>query len=148
MFPHAQEIEWIPFAPVLFIPERFDRIRQRMEDDAFRNLLGHSSHADAYFENIANALLEGEEHGGIIVDACPAPFFKCTCSHEKMAAVVKSIPTADRMEIVKEGKSLSIGCQFCNTTYEVTIDQCVRVWNDMPMDGDEPLPGMDESQED
>lgn len=110
--------------------ERFDRIRQQMEANSFRELLSHDSEADGYFEEIAKALV-GDEPGydGIQVEACPAPQFKCTCSKAKMAAVLRSLPIPDRMELVKAKENVGINCQFCNEHYELTIDECIVAWN-------------------
>ncbi len=111
--------------------ERFDRIRTRMDDHGFRELLGHESAAEGYFEQIANVLI-GDESGydGIHMETCPAPTFKCTCSREKMAAVLRSIPIPDRMTIVKKDEPLGISCQFCNKRYELSIPECIAAWNE------------------
>ncbi|MCF7864456.1 MAG: Hsp33 family molecular chaperone HslO, partial [Kiritimatiellales bacterium] len=113
--------------------ERFDRIRRRMDDSVFRDLLGHDSDADGYFEQIAKALM-GDEPGyeGLHVETCPAPKFQCTCNRDKMTAVVRSLPIPDRMEIVKKGENVGIQCQFCNERYELTIDECIVAWNQKP----------------
>ena len=113
--------------------ERFDRIRQRMDKAGFRELLGHGSEAAGYFEQIAKALI-GDEAGfeGIHREACPVPNFKCTCSKEKMGAVLRSIPIPDRMTIVKRNEPIGISCQFCNERYEMTIGECIAAWNKKP----------------
>lgn len=113
--------------------ERFDRIRQRMEAAGFRELLGHESEADAYFEQIAQTLV-GDEGGfdGIYMETCPAPRFACTCSKAKMGAVLRSIPIPDRMTIVKRNEPLGINCQFCSERYEMTIEECIAAWNKKP----------------
>ena len=113
--------------------ERFDRIRHHMADQAFRDLLGHDSESDNYFETIAKALI-GEEEGyeGIQLGACPAPVFKCSCSRGKMAAIMRSIPIPERMEMVKAQENIGINCQFCNERYELTIDECIVAWNEKP----------------
>ena len=113
--------------------ERFDRIRRHMDDSVFRDLLGHDGDDDGYFETIAKALM-GDEPGfaGLHVETCPAPKFQCTCNRAKMAAVVRSLPIPDRMEIVKKGENIGIQCQFCNERYELTIDECIVAWNQKP----------------
>jgi molecular chaperone Hsp33 len=112
---------------------RFDRIRQRMDNTGFRELLGHGSESEGYFEQIANSLI-GQEAGyaGIHMETCPAPCFRCTCSREKMGAVLRSIPIPDRMTIVKRNEPVGINCQFCNERYEMTIDECIKAWNQKP----------------
>ncbi len=113
--------------------ERFDRIRQGMDKAGFRELLGHESESEGYFEQIAMALI-GDEPGyaGIQVETCPPPQFKCSCSKEKMGAVLRSIPIPDRMTIVKRNEPVGISCQFCNERYEMTIEDCIAAWNKKP----------------
>lgn len=113
--------------------ERFDRIRRRMDDNGFRELLGHGSESDCYFEQIAQTLI-GDESGyeGIHMESRPAPRFQCACSREKMGAVLRSVPIPDRMAIVKRNEAIGINCQFCNERYEMTIDECIKAWNEKP----------------
>lgn len=115
--------------------ERFDRIRSRMEGAEFRALLSSGSEADAYFEKLAHALV-GEEATelDIHLDECPAPVFRCSCSKEKMGDIIRTIPIPTRMEIVGEAKPLVMSCQFCNARYELSIDECVKAWNDKSLD--------------
>ena len=110
--------------------ERFDRIRRRLDDPGFRDLLGQGSESDGYFEHLSKVLV-GAEQGfeGIHMEACAAPQFKCTCSKEKMTAVLRSIPIPDRMTMVKKNEPVGISCQFCNTRYELSIEECVVAWN-------------------
>jgi molecular chaperone Hsp33 len=110
--------------------ERFDRIRQRMDGSGFRELLGHESESDGYVEQIARTLI-GDESGleAIHADPCPPPRFRCTCSREKMAAVVRSLPIPERMELVKKQEPVVIQCQFCNERYELSIEDCIAAWN-------------------
>lgn len=115
--------------------ERFDRIRQRMDADGFRNLLCHGSDADGYFEDIAASLV-GDESGyeGLHLEACPVPRFHCPCSREKMGTVLLSLPINDRMEMVKKNEPVGVRCHFCNTRYELTIPECINAWNKKPLD--------------
>jgi molecular chaperone Hsp33 len=110
--------------------ERFDRIRRRMDKSGFRELLSHGSASEDYFEQIAKSLIGDEaDFEGIQTEACPPPRFECTCSREKMAAVVRSLPIPERMELVKKEENVGIQCQFCNEHYELTIEECIAAWN-------------------
>lgn len=113
--------------------ERFDRIRHGMDKMGFRELLGHGSESAGYFEQIAKTLI-GDEPGfeGVYMEACPAPEFKCSCSREKMGAILRSIPIPDRMTIVKRNEPIGIKCQFCNERYVMTIGECIEAWNEKP----------------
>ena len=106
--------------------ERFDRIRRRMDEPAFRELLGQGGDA----EQLA-WLLAGDEEGfeKVHMEACPTPEFKCTCNRGKMALVLRSLPIPERMELVQKKEPVAIRCQFCNERYELSIDECIAAWN-------------------
>ena len=110
--------------------ECFDRVRRRMDEPDFRELLGKESETDDYFEQIAHLLVAGEEgFEGIQMEACPAPQFQCTCNREKMALVLRSLPIPERMELVQKKEPVVIRCQFCNERYELSIEECIVAWN-------------------
>ena len=109
--------------------EHFDRIRRRMDGKAFRELLARETDC----EMLAGTLVTGETgFTGLYQETGPAPQFVCPCNREKMAAVVRTLPIPERMEIVKKGEPLAIRCQFCNHRYELTVDDCIAAWNRKP----------------
>ena len=110
--------------------DRFDRIRRRMGAPEFRALLGADGESDPDFEQMAHVLIADDEgFEGIQMDVCPAPNFRCTCNKEKMEAVVRSLPIPERMELVQKKEPVKIHCQFCNTKYELSIEECIVAWN-------------------
>ncbi len=110
--------------------ERFDRIRRKMDTEGFRELLSHDGSEAGYFEEIAQTLIGNEEgFEGLHMETCSAPRFQCTCSREKMTAVVRSLPIPERMELVKKKEPVGIQCQFCNERYELSIEECIVAWN-------------------
>ncbi|MCK5676299.1 MAG: Hsp33 family molecular chaperone HslO, partial [Verrucomicrobia bacterium] len=110
--------------------ERFDRIRRRMDESTFRELLSHDNDADSYLEELSKALI-GDEPGfeGLHMELGSAPRFQCTCNREKMSSVVRSLPIPERMELVKKNEPIGIQCQFCNERYELAIEECIVAWN-------------------
>jgi molecular chaperone Hsp33 len=107
-------------------PERFDRIRARMDDPAFRERL---SRCDAP-EDAASILIADEPgFDGFYMEECSAPRFFCPCTREKMGAVVRTIPIPERMEMVQKKEPARIQCQFCNRHYELSVDECIVEWN-------------------
>ena len=107
-------------------PERFDRIRRRMEEAVFRKLLG----GETTVESLTGALVDGESgFSGLHQDAAPAPRFFCPCNREKMEAVIRTLPIPERMKIVQKKELVVISCQFCNKRYELSIDDCIVAWN-------------------
>lgn len=106
--------------------ERFDRIRRRMDDPAFRKRLGGETTLDA----LVDVLTDGESgFSGLHTESEPAPRFFCSCSREKMEAVVRTLPIPERMELVQKKEPVKINCQFCNRHYELSIDECIAAWN-------------------
>jgi molecular chaperone Hsp33 len=106
--------------------ERFDRIRRRMEEPAFRDLLSRTTDC----EMLTHVLAAGESGLiGIHTETGPAPRFLCSCNREKMEAVVRTLPIPERMELVQKKEPVAIHCQFCNQRYELTIDECIVAWN-------------------
>jgi len=109
--------------------ERLDRLRCRMDEPVFRELLG--SAADISIETLLQTLAaEESDIEETHTEACPAPKFVCPCTREKMSAVVRTLPIPERMELAKKKEDVEIRCQFCNTLYALTIDDCIAAWNE------------------
>ena len=111
--------------------ERFDRIRRRMDDPAFRDLLACTNNPPV--ELIAQTLIAEEaDFKGIHMDAGSVPHFACPCTREKMTTVVRTLPIPERMDLVKSKENVRIRCQFCNTLYDLTVEECIAAWNQKP----------------
>lgn len=98
---------------------QFDRIRQALHADDFRQALSAPSQADGHFEELLNRLLlsfggPGEIH----MEQGPAPRWFCTCSREKFELSIRVLPETDRREMVERGESITVRCDFCNTPRE------------------------------
>lgn len=105
--------------------ELFERVRQRMDEPEFHNLLTQAVDP----EQAAAVLIADEpDFDGFHIEPCSEPRVACSCNKEKMSAVVRTIPISERMEIVKKKKPLSIQCQFCNERYTLSIDDCIAAW--------------------
>ena len=50
-------------------------------------------------------------------------FFECDCSKEKVARALSTINKADLDEIINDGESIEVKCQFCNKAYTFEIDE-------------------------
>lgn len=64
------------------------------------------------------------ERGVRVNDAQPIAE-KCTCSRDKVAAVLDTLSAADKAEAEKNGV-ITITCEFCSTVYEFPTDQTGR----------------------
>jgi molecular chaperone Hsp33 len=49
--------------------------------------------------------------------------FACNCSAERVLASVSSLPRADIEELLSAGSSVSLTCDYCNQSYEVSLAQ-------------------------
>lgn len=111
-------------------PECFDRLRNRMETPAFRHILSQAPADEHSIEAIAQELAASEPgYKGLSMKPGPTPQFVCPCSREKIEAVVRTLPIPERMEMVKKKGNAVVQCQFCNQRYELSVDECIAVWN-------------------
>ncbi len=109
------------------------QFRQKLEQEHVRTLLSEKSEVDNHFEHVLRTLTRDEtDDPKIMVQAFNPPHFSCTCDRDKMGAVMKSLPHTERMELVQKGEEVKVNCQFCNTKYVLSIDDCVNIWNDKP----------------
>ena len=103
-----------------------------MEGAPFKKAVQRSDIVDDGFGQVVGVLVEGQDlYSGLEVKKVATPYFKCTCSQEKMAAVVRSIPIPERMNMVKRNEDVYINCQFCATKYKLTIAECIAAWNNI-----------------
>ena len=111
--------------------ERFDRIRRKMDEAPFRELLGTDEPVPV--ESLAHLLTREEPaFEGLYMDSGPAPKFVCPCNREKMSAVVRTLPIPERMELARKKEDVNIRCQFCNHLYILSIGECIAAWNKKP----------------
>jgi molecular chaperone Hsp33 len=107
----------------------FDQIRRRRYGEPVRRLLARGAETDSRLENVVNSLCADlEDEPGLLFDEGPAPGSRCTCSREKMGAVVRKIPAGEREKILREKQPLIVHCHFCNRRFVLTQDGCSRVW--------------------
>lgn len=113
--------------------EEFERIRRQLDNEKVRSLLSRSSESDNYLEDILNELLASEvADPQLHLEGRPVPVFRCACSREKMAAVVRSLGYPDRVDVVQKKEDLIIHCEFCSESYTMTVDDCIEAWNQHP----------------
>ncbi len=110
---------------------RFQRLRDRLYAPPARALLARGDESDSSVENLLRAIIDGETPTPRIrLDSALAPFFRCTCRPDKMGAVLRALPYADRMDIVRKNEPVTVSCRFCGQRYEMSIDACIRAWNE------------------
>lgn len=71
-------------------------------------------------EQILSQILGG--FGLEILDTVPAQY-RCDCSKERIERALISIGKKDLLEMIQEGETIEVGCQFCSRKYQVTVDE-------------------------
>jgi molecular chaperone Hsp33 len=114
---------------------RFQRLRDRLYMPKARDWLARGDESDSSVENLLLALLEGESvPKGIRLDPAAAPVFRCNCGPDKMGAILRALPNADRMDLIRKNEPVSVTCRFCEKRYVLSLDECIRAWNENPAD--------------
>ena len=55
--------------------------------------------------------------------------FKCDCSKEKVSKALASLSKKDLQDIINDGESIEVKCDFCNTAYKFEIPELKRLGN-------------------
>ena len=53
--------------------------------------------------------------------------YKCDCDKERFIRGINTLPLKDINEMIKEGKNIETVCNFCNKTYEITVDELKQI---------------------
>lgn len=109
---------------VQLMPGADEGLIAKLEDnifmmDALTTILAEDG-AEAVFEQV----LAGLEHhivGEVSVG------YRCTCSRERVSGALKVIDRDELEEIIAEGKSCEISCQFCDKVYTFTPDDLKKL---------------------
>ena len=62
------------------------------------------------------------EFGLEITDTMPTQFY-CNCDKERVEKAIISVGRKTLNEMVQDGKPIEVGCHFCNTKYEFTVEE-------------------------
>lgn len=57
-----------------------------------------------------------------ITDKIPAAFV-CDCSKERVSRALSTLSKKDLDDIIKDGESIEVKCQFCNKAYEFSVEE-------------------------
>ena len=106
-------IQLMPFIP----DEMVDKLEAKLA-----NVKSVTSMLDAGFtpEMILEELLG--EFGLEITEKMPTQF-SCNCDKHRIEKALISVGRKNLNEMVQEGKSIEVGCHFCNTKYEFTVEE-------------------------
>jgi molecular chaperone Hsp33 len=49
--------------------------------------------------------------------------YHCDCSRERIERALISIGKKDLKEMIEDGETIEVGCQFCDKKYQVTVEE-------------------------
>lgn len=55
--------------------------------------------------------------------------YLCTCSRQKVSSMLCSLPNDELDDMIKENKSINVGCQFCDKQYTFTSKEIEEIKN-------------------
>ena len=61
------------------------------------------------------------EFGVEITDTMPTAF-RCDCSKERVSRALSTLNRKDMDDLINDGESIEVKCQFCNQAYEFTVE--------------------------
>ena len=62
-----------------------------------------------------------------ILDKMPIQF-TCNCTKSRVEKALISIGGKELQEMIDEGKSIEVNCQFCNKNYKVDLNELLKNW--------------------
>lgn len=111
-------IQLMPFCPDEFI----DTLERNLSEvQSVTGLLNGGKS----LEEIADILLKDLEPE--YLDAV-VPTFTCNCSKEKVKGVLASLPKHDIKQMIDDGETIEVHCDFCNTFYHFSIDELKEIY--------------------
>lgn len=106
-------IQLMPFTP----DDVIDRLEKKItEIDSVTQMLEKGMTPEQILEEILG------EFGIEITDTVETAF-KCDCSKEKISRALATISKKDMDDIINDGESIEVKCQFCNTAYKFEVDE-------------------------
>lgn len=106
-------IQLMPFTPDDVIEKLEKRIAQI---DSVTKMLERGLTPEGILEDILG------EFGVEFTDTIPAAF-KCDCSKEKVSGALATLSKKDMQDIINDGESIEVKCQFCNSAYKFEVEE-------------------------
>lgn len=88
--------------------------------DSVTNMLERGLTPEGILEEILG------DFGLEMTDTLPAAFV-CDCSKEKVSRALATISKKDMDDIINDGESIEVKCQFCNKAYQFGIDELKEI---------------------
>ena len=110
-------IQLMPFTS----DEVIDKLEKRISEmDSVTNMLERGLSPEAILEEILG------DFGLEITDTLETKFY-CDCSKEKISRALATINKKDLDDIINDGESIEVKCQFCNKAYSFDIDELKEI---------------------
>lgn len=110
-------IQLMPFTS----DEVIDKLEKRLQTiESVTNMLERGLTPEGILEEILG------EMGLEITDTMETQFY-CDCSKEKVSRALSTINKKDLDDIINDGESIEIKCQFCNKAYTFEIDELKEI---------------------
>lgn len=77
-------------------------------------------------DDIIGILFEGLEYDILDRSECD---YKCTCSRERYARVLKSLGKEELQNLINENKPIETVCSFCNSKYVFSIEDAKKIFD-------------------
>lgn len=106
-------LQLMPFTPDDVIEKLEKRIA---EIDSVTQMLNRGLSPEQILEEIVG------DFGLEITDTIDTAF-NCDCSKEKVSRAIATISRKDLDDIINDGESIEVKCQFCNSAYKFDIDE-------------------------
>lgn len=112
-------IQLMPFTP----DDVIDRLEKKItEMKSVTEMLEDGNSPEEILENILG------EFGLNITDTMPTAF-RCDCSKERVARALSTLRKKDLDDLISDGESIEVKCQFCNHAYQFTVEDLVTIQN-------------------
>lgn len=110
-------IQLMPFTS----DEVIDKLEKRISEmNSVTNMLERGLSPEGILEEILG------DFGLEITDTLETKFY-CDCSKEKVSRALASINKKDLDDIINDGESIEVKCQFCNKAYTFDIDELKEI---------------------
>lgn len=110
-------IQLMPFTS----DEVIDKLEKRISEmNSVTNMLERGLSPEGILEEILG------DFGLEITDTIETKFY-CDCSKEKVSRALASINQKDLDDIINDGESIEVKCQFCNKAYTFDIDELKEI---------------------
>lgn len=105
-------IQLMPFTP----DEVIDRLEKKISEiKSVTEMLEEGNTPEQILELVLG------EFGLEITDTMPTAF-RCDCSKERVSKALATLNRKDMDDLINDGESIEVKCQFCNNAYEFTVE--------------------------